>query len=67
MQSNRNDTTAQPVKTVCGGTLKTTDGFPSALYGTERIYFCTRACQRAFEQNPDGFMAGEVEHPLDED
>ena len=33
------------------------------MYRGERIYFCTRACLRAFERDPDPFMAGEIEHP----
>jgi YHS domain-containing protein len=53
-------------KTACGGTLKDPTRYPSAEYHSERIYFCTRACLRVFEQDPDAFMAGEVEHPLDE-
>jgi YHS domain-containing protein len=31
------------------------------------VYFCTRACLRAFESDPDRFMAGEIEHPADPD
>ncbi len=54
-------------KTVCGGALKDPSKYPSAIYHGERVYFCTRACLRVFEQDPDPFMAGEVEHPLDED
>jgi YHS domain-containing protein len=65
MQSDRSDNTAQPAKTACSGTLKSTDGFQSAMYGGERIYFCTQACLRVFEQNPDDFMAGKLEHPLE--
>jgi len=64
------DTTATPLheyKTACGGTLKDPTNYPSAMYLGERIYFCTRACLRVFEQDPDPFMAGEVEHPLDEE
>ena len=59
----------QPVtaKTVCGGTLTDTSGYPSAIYRGEQVYFCSPACLRAFEQDPDAFMAGEIEHPLDED
>lgn len=53
--------------TACGGKLKDPTNYPSAEYRGERVYFCTRACLRAFEQNPDAFMAGEVEHPLDGD
>jgi YHS domain-containing protein len=65
MQSNPSNSTAQPGKTACSGTLKRTEGFPSAMYGGERIYFCTQACLRVFEQNPGDFMAGKLEHPLE--
>lgn len=58
---------AAKAKTVCGGTLTDTSGYPSAIYRGEQIYFCIPACLRAFEKNPDAFMAGEIEHPLDED
>ena len=62
------DTPQEPsAKTVCGGKLKDTAGFPSAVYQGEQVYFCTRACLRAFEEDPDPFMAGEIEHPLDDD
>lgn len=54
-------------KTACGGELKDLSKYPSVIYRGERIYFCTRACLRVFEQDPDPFMAGEVEHPLEED
>ena len=65
MQSNSSHSTAQPAKTACGGTLKNTDGYPRAIYGGEQIYFCTVACLRVFEQHPDDFIAGKIEHPLD--
>ena len=51
-------------ETACGGKLKDTRDFPSALYGEERIYFCSQACLQAFEQDPDAFMAGQ--HPKKE-
>lgn len=54
-------------KTVCGGKIKDPADFPSANYQGERIYFCTRACLRVFEENPDPFIAGEIEHPLDDE
>ena len=52
-------------KTACGGRLKDTKGYPGATYRGERVYFCTNACLIAFEQDPDRFIAGEVEHPTD--
>jgi YHS domain-containing protein len=52
-------------KTACGGLLDHPENFPSAMYRGERVYFCTTACLQAFIQNPDPFMAGEIEHPID--
>jgi YHS domain-containing protein len=52
-------------KTACGGKLKDPASFPSAIYRSQQIYFCTIACLRVFEQNPVPFMAGEIEHPID--
>jgi YHS domain-containing protein len=53
-------------KTACGGRLIDPTGYDSAIYRGERIYFCKRACLRAFEQNPDPFIAGKIEHPIHE-
>lgn len=52
-------------ETACGGKLKNPEKYPSALYRDETVYFCTQACLDAFELDPDRFMAGEIEHPLD--
>jgi YHS domain-containing protein len=54
-------------KTACGGKLKDPANYPSAMYHGERVYFCTRACLRVFVQVSDAFMAGKVEHPIEED
>lgn len=54
-------------KTACGGKLKDFTNYPSAMYRGERVYFCTLACLRAFERDPDPFMAGKIEHPIDEE
>lgn len=54
-------------KTACGGELENPHNFPSAFYRGEKVYFCMRACLRVFQQDPDAFMAGEVEHPAVED
>jgi YHS domain-containing protein len=56
---------SSPAKTACGGLLDHPENFPSAMYRGERVYFCTSACLHAFIQNPDLFMAGEIEHPID--
>lgn len=57
----------QITQTVCGGKIKEPEKYPTAEYHGERIYFCNNACLRAFAQNPDAFMAGEVEHPSEDE
>ena len=54
-------------RTVCGGKISDLDRYPSALYPGQRVYFCTRACLRAFESDPDRFIAGEIEHPTEDE
>lgn len=54
-------------KSVCGGVIRDLERYPSAIYKGIRVYFCTRPCLRAYEQAPDAFMRGEVEHPTEED
>ena len=66
-QTQINPPSEPEFKTACGGALKDPANYPSALYRGERVYFCTRACLRVFEQDPDPFIAGEVEHPIEED
>lgn len=54
-------------KTACGGTIHDPSRYPSVEYQGQQVFFCTQACLRVFHENPGAFMAGEVEHPLDED
>ncbi len=53
--------------TACGGKLYEVRDRPSAEYRGKRVWFCRRACLRVFESDPDRFMAGEIEHPLEEE
>ena len=53
-------------KTACGGSLHNLSEYPSATFKGECIYFCNDACLKAFLQAPDAFMAGEIEHPLED-
>ncbi|MCB2160502.1 YHS domain-containing protein [bacterium] len=53
------------IKTVCGGILENPENYPTAKYKEEIVYFCTEGCLRAFKKDPDLFIAGEIEHPLD--
>jgi len=55
------------VKTVCGSEIHDRDQHPSSLYRGEVVYFCTSACLRTFLGDPDRFIAGEIEHPADEE
>lgn len=52
---------------VCGGKINDPNRYPSAIFRGERVYFCTQACLRTFESDPERFMSGEIEHPLDEE
>jgi YHS domain-containing protein len=67
MASDVSDSTIEPAKTACGGKLRRTEGFPSTTYRGEQIYFCSQAWFRVLEQLPDDFMAGNIEHPLEQD
>jgi len=49
-------------KSACGGSLTDPGVYPITDHDGIRVYFCTRACLRAFEENPDGFMNEEVGH-----
>ncbi|MBN8654434.1 MAG: hypothetical protein J0M11_01765 [Anaerolineae bacterium] len=55
------------IKSACGGTLKDPSAYPNAMFNGERVYFCNQACLKAFLSAPEAFMAGEVDHPLDDD
>jgi YHS domain-containing protein len=61
------ETKASEFKTACDGLIKDPSQYPSAEYRGERVYFCTKACLHAFELAPDDFMAGKIEHPLDDE
>jgi YHS domain-containing protein len=63
---NSNDSSYRSqAQTACGGTITNLENVPSAVYRGERVYFCILACLKAFEESPDLFMAGEIEHPVD--
>ncbi|MHB8776589.1 MAG: YHS domain-containing protein [Anaerolineales bacterium] len=58
-----NQSTDSEYRTACGGRLKDPSKYPEAEYKGKTVYFCTQACLEVFLQDPDPFMAGEVEHP----
>jgi YHS domain-containing protein len=47
------ETTAREFKTVCGGSVKDPSQYPSTEYRGKQIYFCTQACLRVFELDPE--------------
>lgn len=55
------------IKSACGGILKDPSRYPSAMFNGETVYFCTIACLHAFLGAPEAFMAGEVEHPEEDE
>ena len=55
------------ILTVCGGVIENPQDYPTDIYRGETVYFCTKACWRAFQSDPDRFIAGEIEHPLDDE
>jgi YHS domain-containing protein len=57
----------EKLETACGGKIEDPNRYPSAFYQGKRVYFCSRACMRAFEDAPDAFMSGAIEHPIEED
>lgn len=56
----------QEIKSACGGDLNDPSQYPNAMFNGERVYFCNATCLKAFLLAPEAFMAGEVEHPLED-
>ena len=53
--------------TACGGQIYEPERYPSVIYRGQQIFFCNRACLRAFEADPGRFMSGDIEHPMEMD
>ncbi|HKJ37763.1 MAG TPA: YHS domain-containing protein [Anaerolineales bacterium] len=53
--------------TACGGKLNNPANYSSVEYLGKTVYFCKQACLRVFKDDPVAFMAGDVEHPTEED
>ena len=49
--------------TACGGRMEDPSLYPYAFFHGQKVYFCHLGCLRAFESDPQAFMAGELEHP----
>jgi YHS domain-containing protein len=56
----------QIIKSACGGVLQSPSKYPSAEFNGERVYFCNAACLNVFLGAPEAFMAGEIDHPLED-
>jgi len=57
----------QEIKAACGGVLKDPPAYPSAEFNGETVYFCTNACLKVFLRAPEALMAGDIEHPLEDE
>ncbi len=55
------------IETACGGKMEWNENIPSAMYHGKTVYFCMKSCLKAFQSDPDRFMAGEIEHPAEEE
>jgi YHS domain-containing protein len=55
------------LQTVCGGKMDEPEKFPHSSFHGKKVFFCTHACLQAFESDPEGFMAGEIAHPDEDD
>jgi YHS domain-containing protein len=64
MDTDPSRTTSEPAKTACGGTLKNTDGWVRAIYQGKLVYFCSESCLQVFQQHPDDFISGTIDHPM---
>lgn len=60
------DPETQVAVTACGGVLQDPSKYPSAMFHGEVVYFCNTACLNAFLEAPQAFMAGEIEHPVED-
>jgi YHS domain-containing protein len=52
--------------TACGGRIYDPSRYPSVRYHGREVYFCNEACLKAYLADPDRFMAGEIDHPLEQ-
>lgn len=52
--------------TACGGRIYEPERYPSVMYRGKQIFLCNQACLKAYEADPDRFMSGDIEHPLEQ-
>ncbi len=55
----------EDVKVACGGVMQFRADTPWAIYRDAVVAFCTPACKREFEKDPEPFMAGKILHPVE--
>lgn len=65
MNADPSQQTSEPAKTACGGILKSTDGWPRAIYQGKLVYFCSESCLQVFQQHPNDFISGKIDHPIE--
>jgi YHS domain-containing protein len=48
---------SQTLKTLCGDVITKPEDHSSAEYRGEKVYFCAESCLKAFQDNPDKYVA----------
>jgi YHS domain-containing protein len=51
--------------TACGGRIYEPERYASVTYRGRQVFFCSKSCLLAYQADPDRFMSGEIDHPLE--
>jgi len=55
---------SQVMDPVCGATVDAETAAAQVTHGSEQVYFCSRACRRAFEADPGSYPLERHEPPF---
>jgi YHS domain-containing protein len=60
IKTTRSDTAVKAVDPVCGMTVEPGKTKLVSVYRGESYWFCAEGCRRAFEKNPDQYLAAKA-------
>ena len=60
LKTTSRDSTVKAFDPVCGMTVDPGKTRLASVYQGERYWFCAEACRRAFEKNPDQYLAAKA-------
>jgi YHS domain-containing protein len=60
LRTTSHDSTVKDVDPVCGMTVDVGNTRLVSAYRGESYWFCAEACRRAFEKNPDKYLAAKA-------